>query len=42
MNLNIFDDAGALKDFVVAQAILQPKIVTIIQRSGKWYLFWYT
>jgi len=42
MNLNVFNDAGALAAYVTAQSIAQSKIVAIKQRAGKWYLFWYT
>lgn len=42
MNLNIFDSAGELKDYVNDQSIVQSKIVNILDKDGKWYLFWYT
>jgi hypothetical protein len=42
MNLQIFNDPGALVAYVNANGIIQTKIVRIEQRSGKWYLFWYT
>ena len=41
LHLQTFNDAGALADYVTAQGILQTKIVIILQRTGKWYLFWY-
>jgi len=41
MNMQDFDSAGALKDFVVDQSITQDKIVTITHVHGRWYLFWY-
>ena len=41
MLLQIFNDPGALVAFAVANSILQAKVVTIQQRTGKWYLFYY-
>ena len=42
MNLQVFTDPGTLVSYVNTNAIAQAKIVRIEQRSGKWYLFWYT
>jgi hypothetical protein len=41
LHLQIFNSAGALADYVTAEGILQTKIVIILQRTGKWHLFWY-
>lgn len=42
MNVRDFDSAGALKDFINDQAILQAKVEIIVVDAGRWYLFWWT
>lgn len=42
MNVNSFDTPQALAEYVTDQAIVQANIVQIVQRSGRWYLFWYS
>ena len=42
MNVQDFNSAGALKDFVNDQAILQAKVQQIVVESGRWYLIWWT
>ena len=42
MNLLQFGSAGELNDYVTDNTIAQAKIVTIIEKDGQWYLFWYT
>ena len=42
MALQVFNDPGALVSWVVANSILQAKIVKIQFVAGKWYLFYYT
>lgn len=39
MEVQVFESAGELKDYVVAQGIVNADIAAIIQKDGKWYLF---
>ena len=42
MNVSDFPNASDLQAFVVAEGIVQAKVITITVRAGRWYLFWWT
>jgi hypothetical protein len=41
LNVKIFNDPGALVDFVNDNTITAANITRIEQRDGKWYLFYW-
>ena len=42
MNEQAFNTPADLVKYVNDNSIVQAKIVMIIQRTGQWFLFWYT
>jgi hypothetical protein len=42
MNTMSFESADALVEYVNDSTIAQAKIVQIVHKDGRWYLFWYT
>jgi len=42
MNQQSFESPGELVTFVNDQVIAQTDIVQIVERDGRWFLFWFT
>lgn len=41
MDVANFSNTQELEAFITTQGILQAQVVRIVERGGRWYLFWW-